>query len=68
MNIEAHKFETFQEVIFNMQTNTLSSKVSEMASKVIEKLMLASGIIAIVWIFAFLMVGTWAQKTTTSTA
>ena len=40
-----------------MQAYTFSSKVSGMASKIIDKLMLASGTIALVWILAFLLVG-----------
>lgn len=46
-----------QEVTDNMQTDTSSSKLSEKTSKIIDKLMVASGVIALVWILAFLLVG-----------
>ena len=39
-----------------MQTNSLNTKISGIASKLIDKLMVASGVIALVWIFAFLLV------------
>ena len=39
-----------------MQTNSLNTKISEVAIKLIDKLMLASGVIALVWILAFLLV------------
>ena len=39
-----------------MQTNSLNTKVSEVANKLIDKLMLASGVIALVWILAFILV------------
>jgi hypothetical protein len=44
-------------VIYNMQTYPSSSKFSEKTNKIIDKLMLASGVIALVWILAFLLVG-----------
>jgi|GEM_PF-5366728 len=40
-----------------MQTYSSSSKLSETTSKIIDKLMLATGVIALVWILAFLLVG-----------
>jgi hypothetical protein len=45
----------------NMQTNSDSTKVSDVASKVIDKIMMATGIIAYVWILAFLLVGMIAR-------
>lgn len=39
-----------------MQTNSFSSKISGMASKIIEKIMLGLGVVALVWILAFLLV------------
>jgi hypothetical protein len=45
----------------NMQTNSYPPKVSVMASKVIDKIMMATGIIAYVWILAFLLVGMIAK-------
>jgi len=39
-----------------MQTNSLNTKISGVASKLLDKLMVASGVIALVWIFAFLLV------------
>ena len=39
-----------------MQTNISSTKVSDMASKIIDKVVMATGTLAIVWIMAFLMV------------
>ena len=39
-----------------MQTNSYSTKVSETANKVIDKIMVATGTISLVWILAFLMV------------
>ena len=39
-----------------MQTNSLNTKISGVASKLIDKLMIASGVIALVWILAFLLV------------
>jgi len=45
----------------NMQTNSDSTKVSAVASKVIDKIMMATGIIAYVWILAFLLVGMIAK-------
>lgn len=39
-----------------MQTNTLTTKRTDLMSKLIEKLMVASGTIALVWILAFLLV------------
>ena len=39
-----------------MQTNYLNTKISGVASKLIDKLMIASGVIALVWILAFLLV------------
>jgi hypothetical protein len=44
-----------------MQTNSDSTKVSDVASKVIDKIMMATGIIAYVWILAFLLVGMIAK-------
>ena len=46
----------YQEVIYNMQADTTSSKLSEKTSKIIDKLMVTSGVIALVWILAFLLV------------
>ena len=40
----------------NMRTNYLNTKNSGVASKLIDKLMVASGVIALVWILAFLLV------------
>ena len=45
----------------NMQTNSDTTKVSDVASKVIDKIMMATGIIAYVWILAFLLVGMIAK-------
>ena len=45
----------------NMQTNSYPPNVSEMASKVIDKIMMISGTIALVWILAFLMVAMFAK-------
>ena len=39
-----------------MQTNSLNTKISGVASKLIDKLMIASGVIALAWILAFLLV------------
>ncbi len=39
-----------------MQTNFFLTRVPDMMSKLIEKLMVASGTIALVWILAFLLV------------
>ena len=39
-----------------MQTNSLNTKISGVANKLIDKLMVASGVIALVWILAFLLV------------
>ena len=39
-----------------MQTNSFNTRISGAASKLIDKLMLASGAIALVWILAFLLV------------
>jgi hypothetical protein len=39
-----------------MQTNSLNTESSGVASKLIDKLMVASGVIALVWILAFLLV------------
>ena len=39
-----------------MQTNICPTKYSDMLSKIFEKLMVASGTIALVWILAFLLV------------
>lgn len=50
-------FILYREVIYNMQTYPSSSKFSEKTNKIIDKLMLASGVIALVWILAFLLVG-----------
>lgn len=47
-----------------MQTNTFSSnssKISGMANKIIDKLMLTSGFIAVVWILAVLFVGMFSN-------
>ena len=44
------------EVTDNMQTNVLSTKLSDMVSKAIDKLMVATGTVALVWILAFLLV------------
>jgi hypothetical protein len=40
-----------------MQIYQSSQKLSEMAGRIIDKLVLASGVIALVWILAFLLVG-----------
>jgi len=40
----------------NMQANIFSTKISCMVSKAIEKMMVVSGTIALVWILAFLLV------------
>jgi len=45
----------------NMRTNSCLPKVSEMATKVIDKIMMISGTIAVVWILAFLMVAMFAK-------
>ena len=39
-----------------MQTNSLNTKISGVACKLIDKLMIASGVIALAWILAFLLV------------
>ena len=39
-----------------MQTNSFSSKISGMVSKIIEKFMIGLGVVALVWILAFLLV------------
>jgi len=39
-----------------MQTNSFSSKISGMVSKIIEKLMIGLGLVALVWLLAFLLV------------
>jgi len=39
-----------------MQTNSLSTKISGIASKVIEKIMVGLGTGVVVWILAFLLV------------
>lgn len=45
----------------NMQTHSSSTTVSDVASKVIDKIMMATGIIAYVWILVFLLVGMIAK-------
>jgi hypothetical protein len=40
-----------------MQTNIYTGRVSEIINKVIDRLMCASGVFALVWILAFLLVG-----------
>jgi len=45
----------------NMQTNSYPPKVSVMVSKVIDKIMIISGTIALVWILAFLMIAMFAK-------
>ena len=45
----------------NMQTQSYPPKVPELANKVIDKTMLATGMIALVWILAFLLVGMFAK-------
>jgi len=40
----------------NMQTNFFSSRSYEMVNKAIEKVMVVTGTIALVWILAFLLV------------
>jgi ABC-type uncharacterized transport system involved in gliding motility auxiliary subunit len=50
-----------KEVTKNMQTNTSPKRISEMASKAIDKFMLASGVISVVWILAFLLVAMIAK-------
>jgi hypothetical protein len=40
----------------NMQANIFSTRVSDLVNKVIDKLMVASGTLALVWILAFLLV------------
>jgi hypothetical protein len=40
-----------------MQTNIYTGRVSEIVNKVIDQLMFASGVFALVWILAFLLVG-----------
>ncbi|MEN8231972.1 MAG: hypothetical protein ABFR35_04735 [Thermodesulfobacteriota bacterium] len=44
-----------------MQTHSSSTTVSDVASKVIDKIMMATGIIAYVWILVFLLVGMIAK-------
>jgi hypothetical protein len=44
-----------------MQTHSDSTKISDLTSKVIDKIMMATGIIAYVWILAFLLVGMIAK-------
>jgi hypothetical protein len=44
-----------------MQTHSDSTKISDLTSKVIDKIMMAAGIIAYVWILAFLLVGMIAK-------
>ena len=44
-----------------MQTHISSTKISELTNKVIDKIMLASGTIALVWILAILLVGMIAK-------
>lgn len=39
-----------------MQTNSFPTRFSELASKAIEKIMLASGVVSMVWILTFLLV------------
>jgi hypothetical protein len=51
----------FEWGVKNMQTNSDSTKVSDVTSKVIDKIMMATGIIAYVWILAFLLVGMITQ-------
>ena len=45
----------------NMQANSYPPKVSEIANKVIDKIMMVTGIIALVWIVAFLLVAMFAK-------
>jgi hypothetical protein len=40
-----------------MQTNIYTGRVSEIVNKVIDRLMFASGVFALVWILAILLVG-----------
>jgi hypothetical protein len=40
-----------------MEANIFNGQASKIVNKVIDKIMLASGIIGIVWILAFLLVG-----------
>ena len=39
-----------------MQTNLFFTKSPELISKILDKFMVASGTVALVWIFAFLLV------------
>jgi len=39
-----------------MQTNIFQNRISQMMSKLIEKIVVASGTIALVWILAFILV------------
>ena len=39
-----------------MQTNSYPTKASEMTSKVIDKVMAATGALSLIWILAFLLV------------
>ena len=45
----------------NMQTSSDATKISDVTSKVIDKIMMATGIIAYVWILVFLLVGIIAK-------
>ena len=45
----------------NMQTNSYPPKVSDFANKVIDKVMMVTGIITLVWIVAFLLVAMFAK-------
>ena len=45
----------------NMQTQSYPPKVSALANKVIDKIMLATGMIALVWIVVFLLVAMFAK-------
>ena len=40
-----------------MQANFFTERISKIVNKVIERLMLATGVFALVWILAFLLVG-----------
>ena len=40
-----------------MQANFLTGRISKIVNKIIDRVMLATGEIALVWILAFLLVG-----------
>ena len=45
----------------NMQTNSYPPKVSDLANKVIDKIVMVAGMISLTWILAFLLVAMFTK-------